>query len=116
KVGRNLEKLLALNPRALRLRKAEVKARRSLALAIESGYPPAIAAAEAYLLSVQMRRQVLHLRQQALIETANLWLANGGQKLQRDLKLEWQGHHRTTSSWMQNSIQLKAPDIPSLAV
>lgn len=116
KVGRNLAKLLALNPRALKLRLAEARAEKALAAAMESGNPAAIAAAEAYLLSVQMRRQALDLRQRSLIATANSWLVNGSQNLQRELRQEWWRHNSNLSSWLQNSLQLKPPMVPTLAV
>lgn len=116
RVGRNLTKLLALNPRALKLRISEARAQKALLAAMESGAPPAIAAAEAYLLSVQMRRQALHLRQRALIETANTWLTAGGENLQQELRQEWWRHTNGLSSWLQNTLQLNSADVPELAV
>lgn len=116
KVGRNLTKLLAMNPRALKLRIAEARAQQALLAALESGNPPAIAAAEAYLLLVQMRRQALHLRQRALIGTANVWLTTGAANLQRELRQEWWRHNNGLSSWLQNSLQLTSSAVPELAV
>lgn len=116
KVGRNLTKLLKMNPQALRLRIAQAKAEKALAAAIESGNPAAIAAAEAYLLTVQMRRQTLDGRQRALISTADLWLATGSTELQRNLRREWHRHSDPVSSWLQGTLQLSSASVPVLAV
>jgi len=116
KVGRNLAKLLALNPRALKLRLTEVRAQRMLTLALESGNIPAVAAAEAYLLSVQMRRQALDLRQRALIDTANLWLSSASYALPRELRQEWWQHNKGLSSWLKNSLSVSSAEVPTLAV
>jgi hypothetical protein len=116
KAGRNLAKLLKLNPRALNLRIEEARAEKALASAVESGNPPAIAAAEAYLLSVQMRRQDLRIRQRALIDTADMWLSTGGAELPRDLQREWLQHHRGLSSWLENRFQIGRVSPAKLAV
>jgi hypothetical protein len=124
KVGRNLTKLLTLNPRALTLRLEEARAEKALASAVESGNPAAIAAAEAYLLSIKMRRQDLHVRQRALIETADAWLRAGSLELPHELQQEWFRHHRGLSSWLESRFQIGhvraakfavMPDLPEVA-
>jgi len=116
KVGRNLGKLLKLNPKALKLRLEQARAEKALQAAIESGYPPAIAAAEAYLLSVQMRRQALDVRQRALIDTANIWLASSGTSLQRSLAQEWRLHNNPLTAWWSGTLLPKESLVPQLAV
>lgn len=116
KAGRNLTKLLKLNSRALSLRAEEARAEKALASAVESGNPGAIAAAEAYLLSVKMRRQDLHIRQRALIDTADAWLATSGAELPRELQREWLQHHRGLSSWLESRFQTGRTNLAKLAV
>ncbi len=116
KAGRNLTKLLKLNPRAVSLRAEEARAEKILVSAVESGNPGAIAAAEAYLLSVKMRRQDLHIRQRALIDTADAWLAAGGTELPRELQREWLQHHRGLSSWLESRFQTGRTSLAKLAV
>jgi hypothetical protein len=116
KAGKNLGKLLKLNPRALSLRLAQVHAERALVAAIELGLPAAIAAAEATLLKIQMQRQALDFRQKTLIQTANSWLAFGGVDLQRDLVREWNFHSSPIKSWIRGALQMGPAKVPKLAV
>ncbi|HEY8272455.1 MAG TPA: hypothetical protein VIG33_16300, partial [Pseudobdellovibrionaceae bacterium] len=116
KAGKNLSKLLKLNPRALKLRIQQAHAEKALAAAIESGQPPAIAAAEAYLLKIQMQRQVLAIKQKVLIQTADIWLASGGADLPKELQREWSQHNTPLKSWIQSSLRLTAAKVPKLAV
>lgn len=114
--GKNLGKLLKLNPRALKLRLSQVRAERALAAAIESGQPLAIAAAEAYLLKIQMQRQTLDFKQKALIETANTRLHKGASELQQELRREWSQHNSPLKSWIQSSLHMASGKVPKLAV
>jgi len=116
KAAKKLDSLLKLNPRALKLRLAQKRAENSLALAVKSGNPAAIAAAEAYLLTVRMQRQVLDLKQRSLISTANSVLLVGGQELQSKLYQEWYSQSRGVASWLQGNLQLGSAKIPALAV
>ncbi len=116
KAGKNLSNLIKLNPKALRLRLAQVRAERALVAAMESGLPPAIAAAEAALLKVQMQRQTLDFKQKALIQTANSWLSWGGVDLQKELTREWSLHNAPLKSWVQVSLQLTKAKVPKLSV
>lgn len=116
KVGRQLGKLLKLNPRAVRLRLAEAQATKALALATSNGNALAIAAAEAKLLNVKMRRQLLDGQQRSLIETANLWLSAGSLKLQRALKQEWFRQGSPLSPWLSGALHLGPSRVPTLAV
>lgn len=116
KAGKNLDKLLKLNPQALKLRLAQRRAEKSIYMAVQSGNPAAIAAAEAFFLKVQMQRQALHLRQRTLIETTNVSLKMGGATLQRRLLQEWNFHSQPVSSWLQGRLQLAGAKIPELSV
>lgn len=116
KAAKNLQKLLKLNPRALKLRMAQARAEKALMAAIESGLPPAIAAAEAYLLVVKAQRGALDFQQRTLIQTANVWLAFGGQNLQKRLLQEQKAEGTSLKSWLQSSLQLQGAKIPKLAV
>lgn len=116
RVGRNLAKLLELNPRALKLRIAEAHAEKTLAAAVESGNPIAIAAAEANLLRVQMQRQALGLRQKTLIATANTYLSMGGNSLRQALMQDWFSQTRALSSWLKGTLRLSESTVPTLAV
>ncbi|WP_413288889.1 hypothetical protein [Bdellovibrio sp. HCB337] len=116
RVGRSLAKLLKLNPKAQRLRLAQARAEKSLAMAIESANPIAIAAAEAYLLKVQMQRQALAIQQNTLITGANTTLSTGGSQLRSQLQYEWSRETRALNSWLQGSLQVAHSQIPTLAV
>lgn len=116
KAGRNLAKLLKLNPQALKLRLEQFRAEKALLMALETGTPPAIAAAEAYLLTVKMRRQTLDIRQKVLIETTNTWLSSAGTMLPRQLQQEWQRHNNPLTSWLPGSLVPNKAAIPTLAV
>ncbi|MGZ3746365.1 MAG: hypothetical protein ACXWRE_03385 [Pseudobdellovibrionaceae bacterium] len=116
KAGKNLSKLLHLNSRALGLRLSQAHAEKAMAAALESGLPPAIAAAEAYQLKVKMQRQALDLKQKTLLQTANTWLAFGGVELQRELLHEWSLQSSPLKFWMQSSLHLAQAKVPKLAV
>jgi hypothetical protein len=116
KVGESLGKLLKLNPRALKLRLAQARAEKTLAVALESGFPPAIAAAETYLLKVRMQRQTLDFKQKTFIQTANAWLTFSGHSLQKELIREENLHTAPTKSWIQGTLQLMNAKVPKLAV
>jgi hypothetical protein len=116
KVGRDLEKLLAMNPRALKLRADEAAARIKLQAASASGIPPAIAAAEARLLYVQLTRQDLAFRQKVLIQSANLKFTQGALQVSRSLQQEWQEQTSRVSPWLNLSFRLNPPQVPKLSV
>jgi len=116
KVGKNLEKLLSLNPRALELRSQHKQAEAQLDAAEASGNPYAIAAAEANLVRVQMLREALDVRQRALIENSNMRFAFGTSKISRDLTQEWKHHNSAMTEWLQSDFQLLPERIPHLAV
>jgi hypothetical protein len=116
KAAQKLESLLKLNPRALKLRLAQIRAEKTLALAVKSGNPAALAAAEAHLLTIRMQRQVLDLKQRSLITSANTSLKLGGLDLQRRLSQEWYTQSRGVTSWLQGKLQLGSGKIPALAV
>jgi hypothetical protein len=65
-----LRKLLKLNPQATRLRAQRQQADYNLEVATASGYPPAIAAAEARQAAVILEQEALHARQLALLMEA----------------------------------------------
>lgn len=69
-----LQQLLALNPRALKLKLAEYQARLRLAAAVSAGNPPAIAAAKTHLFTIQLQRKTLDLKQKYIIQQSNLLL------------------------------------------
>lgn len=116
KVGKTLRKLLDLNPKALKLRLMETRAKKSLAIAAQSGNPVALAAAEAFLAKIHLQRQALGLRQKALIASANGALATGGYELPRLLTQEWSRQTTSLNSWLQGSFQGTHSQIPKLAV
>lgn len=116
KAARNLEKLLKLNPRALKLRISQRKVEKALTLAMKSGNPAALAAAEAFLLKVQMQRQALDLRQRSLIEAANRALSLGGSELPRHMLQEWKDHMHPLHSWIHSRLQLTDSQVPLLPV
>lgn len=116
KAAKKMERLLKLNPQALKLRLAEARARKALALASKSANPTAIAAAEAFLLKVQLQRRALGLKQEALISSANEDLARAGEELPRRLRQEWDFHSRAVKPWLEGSLHLGPQRIPHLAV
>jgi len=116
KVAKKLERLLKLNPQALKLRLAEARAQKALALASKSANAAAIAAAEAFLLKVQLQRRALGLKQEALISSANEDLASEGKELPRRLRQEWDFHSRAVKPWFEGTLHLGPRRIPSLAV
>lgn len=81
-----LKKLLDLNPRAIKLKKAEERAKIKLKAAIASKIPPAIAAARAHLAAIQMQQWVLDLRQKYLIQQSNLTLLKAHKKTSSELQ------------------------------
>lgn len=116
KVAKNLERLLRLNSQALRLRFAQAHAEKVLAAALKTALPPAIAAAEARLLSIKLRRQSLDLRQKNIIDEANLRVQRGATGLAKELHYEAQRHTAPLASWFQGRLSLGTSKIPSLAV
>lgn len=116
KVAKNLTKLLSLNPKALKLRLSQARAEKALISAINTGNPVAIAAAETYLLYIQMQRQALDIRQKVLITGANTFLKSGSKRLQEALLAEWKRHTRGVRTWFEGRLILGARQVPSLAV
>lgn len=115
-VGKTLTKLLALNPKARKLRASEKLARTKLQWALSIGNPYAVAAAEARLLQVQLQRQALALRQKALIQSANLRFSMAAPQLSRNLALEWRKHNAPLQPWMHSSLRIVSSKVPQLAV
>ena len=116
KVGRDLEKLLNLNPKALKLRADQFLAERKLQIAVTSGNPYAIAAAEARLLYVQSRRQTLAARQRILIQSANAKFAMGTPQITQAILSEWRTQMAPVRPWLAGSILLSTLKVPTLAV
>jgi hypothetical protein len=116
KVGGILKKLLGLNPKALRLRASEQRAQRRLVIAMQSGNPAAIAAAEGVLLAVQTQRGILDFQQKALIASANSLLKTGGAQGLQAVEREWQSHQKPMNSWLKASLFMKTPQVPQLSV
>lgn len=116
KVGKILEKLLKLNPKALRLRADEEKAEARLEAALESGLPPAITAAEVHLAFVQGQRVLLAFEQKALIASANALLTEGGIRGTHSISQEWNSHGQPMTTWLTSKITGARQTIPQLAV
>lgn len=116
KVAKNLTKLLRLNPTALRLRLSQIRAQKALAAAISAGNPVGIAAAETYLLHIQMQRQALDIRQKALIVGADTLLKTGSRRIQDALLREWNHHTQGLKIWFEGHLKLASRHVPSLAV
>lgn len=71
-LGRDLTALIKLNPEAKRLRSRRAKADATLAKALASGNPPAIAAARALQSAVILQQKALRTRQEAILQSAKL--------------------------------------------
>jgi len=78
-----LKKLLHLNPKATSLRAQRVKADSSLLAATASGYPPAIAAAQAMRTAVIVQQTALGAQQIALLFEAQRLRDQGQRELRR---------------------------------
>lgn len=76
-----LRKLLAMNPEAGRLRIKRLAADRALKAAVSSGYPPAIAVAEAAEAAAIAAQTALHARQEILLAQADGLRADGQTRL-----------------------------------
>lgn len=85
-LGQNLRKLLRLNPRAKSLRQARTRAELKLKIALLSGNGPAIAAAKAEVLAVQLAQVELHLEQDAILTLAQEARSRAPRELQLELK------------------------------
>jgi hypothetical protein len=116
KVGKDLEKLLRLNPKALKLRADEAIAQYKLEMATASLNPYAIAGAEAKLLWVQSQRQTLALRQKSFIQSANMKFTMAAPQISAALRQEWQRHQSAMTPWLQTSFTLTRLKTPLLAV
>lgn len=82
-----LQQLLALNPRALKLKLDKILAEAKLAAAISSGNPIAAAAARTEIASIQLQRKILDFKQKSLIQQSNLLLLTAHQKTASNLRI-----------------------------
>lgn len=81
-----MQKLLALNPRALDLQAQYVQAKIAFDQAVASGHPIAIAAAGARLAMVRGRQYELDAEQRLLFQEARAFLISAQQKAYADLR------------------------------
>ncbi|MNL05549.1 hypothetical protein D3C87_1261550 [compost metagenome] len=82
-----LQQLLSLNPRALKLKLAELQAQAKLAAALSTGNLPAAAAARTEIASIQLQRKVLDFKQKSLIQQSNLFLLSAHQRTASSLRV-----------------------------
>jgi len=81
---KTLDELMGLNPKAQRLRQARLRADQAVTAARASGYPPAIAMAEAARLAVILQQSALRARQLGLLARAAKERVKHHQILQRE--------------------------------
>lgn len=116
KVGRDLERLLKMNPKALKLRAEQRIAEIKLKLAVAGANPYAIAAAEARLLYVQSQRQALAIRQRLIIQSANAKFIRATPQITDSILAEWRHHMLPMRSWISANIVLTSLKVPTLSV
>lgn len=85
-LARTLDKLLALNPKATKLRAARKAADSAAHAARASAFPPAIAAAEAARAAVILQQAALKAKQMSLLSEARLIRQRHSQKLSWDAR------------------------------
>ncbi len=115
-VGLDLKKLLKMNPTAIKLRASEKLAEQQLQLAIASGNPYLIAAAETRLAYIKGLRLKLAFRQNTTIQSANTKLRMATPQIANLIKQGWYKQMSALSPWITNHIDIERPQIPTLAV
>jgi alkylhydroperoxidase/carboxymuconolactone decarboxylase family protein YurZ len=81
-----LQQLLALNPRAIKLKVDEAKAEARMKAAVATKNPALITADKLHLLHIQMQRRMLDIKQKQLVQQSNLLLLRAHQRTKTDLR------------------------------
>jgi len=115
-VAKELKKLLRMNPKAVKLRIQEKLAEQKLLLAITSGNPIAIAAAEVRLAQVKTLRLKLAFRQKVAIQSANTKLKIATYQISDSIKKAWNKHMQPMTPWISSRLEIRQPHTPLLAV
>lgn len=85
-ISKQLNKLINLNPKALKLRLQYKRAKKQFLMAAASGNPVRIAMAEARLVAIELERSVLDTQQNNIITQANSISHSSTIKLRHELK------------------------------
>lgn len=115
-VAKQLKKLLGMNSSAIKLRLREKLAEQKLLLAMASGNPIAIAAAETHLAHVKALRLKLAFRQNVAIQSANTNLKIATYQISNSLKREWGKHMQQMAPWISSRLEIQPSPTPLLAI
>ncbi|MFV3408301.1 hypothetical protein ACNH6C_06825 [Bdellovibrio bacteriovorus] len=115
RVRPHLEKLLSLNPRALKLKAEWITAQVQLKAAYAAKNPPLIAAAKLRVAQVETWRQTLDAQQKQLIQQSNLQLQRSHSSTRTQL---YRAHreYQTRLNFLTIKTQIENEPIPRLAV
>lgn len=124
KVKTSILQLLALNPKAYRLRHKTLRAQERLKIASRTANPIIIAAAVAHLAMILNERRELDAQQKSIIKSANAFINSGQESLKLQLAGRMYGQSSAVRSFAALDVsQLKTkktvlavkPDFPDLA-